>query len=156
MKSNKGVTLIALTIVIIVLIIISSISITEGLQLMSVKKVNYMRTDIQMINTAISDYYLKNNDIPTLGQYATKEELVKLFGSAEYLNPNDGDEYDVIDLSKLDNLTLNYGRDYKTWTKEGNKSDYTDLYIINKVTHQVYYVQGTTLEEEIYFTTKIS
>ncbi len=155
-KSNKGVTLIALTLIIVVITIITSISMTEGLQLMSVKRVNYMNADIQMINTAISDYYLKYNDIPTMGLYAHKSDLISLFGGEDYLNPNDGDEYYVIDLPKLDNLTLNYGKDYKTWNSEGNMSDYTDLYIINKVTHQVYYVQGTSLEEKTYYTTQIS
>lgn len=153
LKNNKGVTLLILCIMIVVIIIISDITITEGLGLLNIKNVNKMVSDIEIISTGISNYYLKNNELPLLGKYCdNKDFLIDLFNGEEYINQSDSGEYYVIDLSKLDNLTLNYGRDYEKWTSNADNEKYKDLYIINEVTHQVYYVDGITLKGEKYYT----
>ena len=65
--------------------------------------------------------------------------------------------YYVIDLSKLDNLTLNYGKDYKKWGAATNDlDDFQDLYMINSVTHQVYYIDGILFDKEYYFSKPIN
>ncbi len=158
-KNEKGITLIVLTIMIIVIIILSSIVVIEGSGLLSIKKVNEMYSDIGIINTEISNYYLRVGEIPVIEKYCDKSNMIHVFGDEKYLNPNDGNNYYVIDLSKLDNLTLNYGKDYKKWLNEKDKlsydelrEKYIDIYLINDVTLQVYYLKGTSSKGEQYYT----
>ncbi len=49
------------------------------------------------------------------------------------INPNDDGNYYVLDLSKLENLTLNYGKDFMKWNNSSTFQVYQDLYIINEV-----------------------
>ena len=65
-KSNKGVTITVLTVTIIVLVIITSITIYTSQAQLGIKYLNYLDADIDLIDTKISEYYLKNGDIPVL------------------------------------------------------------------------------------------
>lgn len=158
-KNNKGVTLIILIVMIIVLMILTSITISNFKSELSIKNVNNLYADIESISTKISTYYLENNSIPIYEEktyMSSKEELSNFFKNKgeldEIINPNDEGSYYVIDLSKLENLTLNYGKEYKNWNSESSSSNIQDVYIINKVTHQIYYPKGIKLEGKYYFT----
>lgn len=160
MKNNKGVTLLILTITIIVILIITSITIYNATGQIAIKNVNNLYSDIDSISTKVSDYYLNNNDLPifeeessTTSSYITKADFIDNFQGVT-LNPNDDDYYYVIDLSKLNNLTLNYGKDFVKW-KSDPSLNYTtskDVYIINKVTHQIYYPKGIKMGDTVYYT----
>jgi hypothetical protein len=117
----------------------------------------------------VSDYYLTNNDLPNndLPVYEmtyTKNDLTKVNSGIENcINSNDNDTYYVIDLSKLDNLTLNYGRNYLVWDNatsmdkielvdKENNIDNSDVYVINEKTHRIYYVRGIAYKNTWYFT----
>lgn len=159
LKNNKGVTLIVLTITIIVLLIITSITIYNSKRQLAIKNVNNLYSDIETISTKVSDYYLKNNSLPIFENNAylnNTSQLQLLFksngGVGELINPNDDGPYYVINLSKLENLTLNYGRDYKKWADDSTFQTYQDLYIINGVTLQIYYPLGIKFNDEVYFT----
>lgn len=158
LKSDKGVTLLVLTITIIVLLIITSITISNSKSQLAIKNVNYLYSDIDSISTKVSDYYLKNNSLPVLANaYLNNRNALKLLcisneEDESLINPNDDGEYYVIDLSKLENLTLNYGKDYKNWDTSSTFQTYQDLYIINKVSHQIYYPKGVKYNGEVYFT----
>ena len=61
----------------------------------------------------------------------------------------------VIDLQAMKGISLNYGRDYEnvknTNTQKAN--EYTDIYVINNITHNIFYIKGISTEEnEIYYT----
>ncbi len=158
LKKNKGVTLMALTITIIVLLIVAGITINNSKSQLAIKNVNNVYADIESIGTKVSDYYLKNNSLPILenAYFNSKQELASFCTSNDedisMINANDSGAYYVIDLSKLDNLTLTYGLDYKKWTSSSTSQDLQDIYIINQVTHQIYYPKGIKYNGEKYFT----
>ena len=158
LKNDKGVTLIVLTITVIVLLIVTSITINNSKKQLSIKKVNNLYGDIEAISTKISDYYLKNNSLPVFENvYCNNSNefgniIVANGGERSVINSNDDGCYYVLDMSKLENLTLNYGSDYKKWTDTSTFEDYQDIYIINKITHQIYYPKGVKYMDTMYFT----
>ena len=157
MKNNKGITMISLVITIIVLIIVTSITIYNGTAQLGIKRVNSLYADIDSISTKVAEYYLKNETLPVYDNLYVnnKQELEELFkkngATTNITNVNDGEEYYVINLTKLDNLTLNYGDDYKDWTNTSTSDDFQNIYIINSVTHQIYFPHGVRLRDEYYF-----
>lgn len=163
LKNNKGVTLLILTVTVIILIIITSITVQAGTHYLNLKDVNELYSDIEAINVAISDYYLENDDLPIFANnpYLNDETKLREYfvsnsgGSGAWINPDDSGPYYVIDLSKLENLTLVNGREYRSWSNSSTCENYQDLYIINKVTHQVYYPHGVAMRGEIYYTKQI-
>lgn len=168
LKNNKGITLLALTITITVMMIITGTVIYNSNSHIRTEKVNKLYNDIENINTKIEDYYLKYGDIPTIGEkYCDRTTLMSLLENNKgtsilytsdniKINPNDGDEYYIIDLEKLDSLTLNYGygTDYKSAknTPISISTEYDEVYIINKVTHQIYYPSGIIAGDYMYYT----
>ena len=158
MRKNKGITMISLVITIIVLLILTSVTIYNGLAQLGIKRVNNLYADIDSISTKVAEYYLKNETIPIYNDpyVNNKDELKAMFiangatETEELINVNDEGAYYVIDLSKLDNLTLNYGDDYKTWNSSEPKSQ--NVYIINTVTHQIYFPHGVRVKNDYYFT----
>ena len=67
------------------------------------------------------------------------------------------DEFYIIDLEAMQGITLNYGKDYeKVKADKENANKYTDLYIINTNSHNIFYVQGIGIkqneETQIYYT----
>ena len=158
MKKNEGITMISLVITIIVLLIVTSITIYNGVEQLGIKRVNSLYADIDSISTKVADYYLKNESLPIYenNKYVdSKEELEALFrrnGATENItNVNDGEDYYVLKLSKLDNLTLNYGEDYRDWEDTSTADDIQNLYIINSVTHQIYFPHGVRSGDDYYF-----
>lgn len=168
-KENKGVTLLALTITIIVMLIITSTIIYNTNIHVRTEKINKLYNDIENISNKIEDYYLKYGEIPTIGNvYCDKTGLNYLLSNNAnaqnatlktindvMINPNDGDEYYIIDLEKLEGLTLNYGYgdDYKTAknTPDSITTDLDEVYIINKATHQIYYPSGVFADDFMYY-----
>ena len=152
LKSKKGVTMVALTITVTVLIIITSITLANMKDYLQNQKRNGLYNDISNLKTKIDTYYMEHNEIPVLGKYCTKTELESILiandaGNID-LDSGDNDNYYVIDLEKLDNVTLNYGKEYSTWT---SGTTIQDLYIINEKTHQIYYPKGIKFQDEIYY-----
>lgn len=163
LRNDKGVTLLALTITIIVLLIITSIVINNSKSQLVIKRLNNLFSDIDSINTKVTDYYLKNNSLPIFKEntyFNSSSEfnsfISSKYGSATTINVNDDGPYYVLNLAKLENLTLNYGIEYKEWTDTSTFNSYQDLYIINAVTHQVYYPYGIKYGDEIFFTKESS
>ncbi len=157
-KNNKGITLIILIVFIIVLMIITSITIFNFKDELTIREVNNLYSDLESISTKISDYYLTNDSLPIFEDnpyLADSKALSALFaskGESEgVINPNDEGPYYVINLSKLENLTLTYGMDYKNWKNGSTYENIQDVYIINKVTHQIYYPKGIKLRKKTYF-----
>ena len=163
LKNEKGITLIVLTITIIVILIVTSITIYNSNNQLAIKKVNNLYSDLESISTKVTAYYLENDTLPVYdNEYESSKSdfktLIDTNGAEDnVINPNDGETYHVIDLSKLDNLTLNYGLEYKDWKEDQTPSptEYQDLYIINDMTHQIYYPKGIKLRQNVYFTRDI-
>lgn len=96
-KNNKGITLVALSITIIVLIIITSITIYSSKNHISVKYLNYLYGDLDTIKTKTAAYYLKTGNLPVFDNafIDTQDELEDLLiqnganSEGVILNPND-------------------------------------------------------------------
>lgn len=165
-KSNKGVTLIVLTIMVVVLLIITGMLIYGSKSQIRTKKLNELYDDIEILNSKVSEYYLKNGSIPLVDEntpYITNtsegkdfENLLKANGANEIsFNVNDDENYYVLDINKLDNLTLNYGQDVQNWKTDHSYARYQDIYIINKISHQIYFPHGIRVGDELYYTRNV-
>lgn len=169
-KDDKGITLLALTITVFVMVIVMGTLIYNANNQVKVQKVNKLYSDIELINDKVSDYYLKYNTLPLkkvedeIVGYCSAEGLVNILKANGAENSKTQDDlldkadsktnqstYYVIDLSKMDNLTLNYGSGYSTWT---GGTDNQDLYIINEKSHHIYYPKGVLVDEKLYYSYK--
>ena len=165
-KGNKGITLMSLIISMIILMFITGAIIYNTQNHLSVSKINKLRLDIDALNGKVDEYYLKYGELPTLCNYTQSKEIFlrRLKDAANEdgaalnneVNPNDGNEYDVIDVEKFDGLTLNYGYEQKgDFFKAKRKmsvDNENELYIINRVTHQIYFPHGVVADNTMYYT----
>lgn len=151
LKSNKGITMIALSIAIITLAILTGMLTYYSTDSIEIKKLNNMYNDIEQLQEKVSIYYYENERIPILTEYPGVETII---GSQK--SNLDGDKYYVLELSKLKNIELNLGKDFET-VKNGYKTegfnlyDYADIYVINESSHNIYYIKGIKVEEKIYY-----
>lgn len=144
LTSNKGVTLLTLTITIVIMLILSfTISINVSTYVERKQKTN-LETDITNLQEEISHYYIENKSIPIANKYINTAMLMK--------DANDNENYYVIDLSKLEDLDLNYGKDYDTITDFTIEiDDLVDIYIINEQSHTIYYPKGIKYDGKTYY-----
>ena len=138
LNSKKGISIISLIIIIVVLLILSGV-IVENLDNSSkVSGYNNMIADITLLEDKLLVYYNKYREIP---KYGEENERIRSITINEK-------KYYEIDLAKLDNITLNYGKDYgKSEELVINRSD---VYVVND-SLEVYYIQGTILEGIRYY-----
>ena len=124
-KSNKGITMIALVTTIIIMLILLGVSI-NGINISNnAVPYNNMVADITLLEEKLLLYYNRYKEIP-------KTEMAKQI---------DGVQYYEIDLSKLENVTLNYGIKYD--------GDEEDIYLVND-NLKVYYLKGIQKSGTIY------
>lgn len=137
MRSQRGVTVTALVAAVIVIaIIIGSIS-YNSVSSLKMKLYYNMCADIEILDEKIAIYYLQNKELP-IKSSDTKNinELIEGYSSTNVnYNPNNSGTLYKIDLSKLDNLSLNY----------------TDYYIDGQ-SHTIYFFSGINVDEELYYT----
>ena len=134
-KNDKGITIVALIVAIIILLILSSVVIVEMNTGDKFKEYQYMKADIEVIKDSVVVYYHKYGVLPVTG---SELSTIDLKGQA---SANDNNKYYEVDLNKLGNITLNYGK----------KEDSTDMYIINEQSQEVYYLKGIEYEGELNF-----
>lgn len=124
-KSNKGITMVALVTTIIIMLILLGVSINGINTSNNAVPYNNMVADITLLEEKLLLYYNKYKEIP-------KTEIVKQI---------DGVQYYEIDLSKLENITLNYGIKYN--------GDEEDIYLVND-NLKVYYLRGVQKSGTMY------
>lgn len=127
-SQNKGITMVSLIITIVILLILSGVTIGNLSSSKKVTPYNNMIADIKLLEDKILIYYNKFEEIP------------KVEGSNQTIA---GVVYYEIDLTKLENITLNYGT--------RNDGDETDIYLVNN-NLKVYYLKGVEKEETIHHT----
>lgn len=145
LKENKGITLVALILAIVIMLIISSILIYNAGTATKTKALNNMYNDISSLTNKIQIYYSKYGEIPII-----KEQYINV-ESIKFINQNDNDKYYVIDLEALENVKLNYGKDYSKYKQNAN-AELTDIYVINEQSHNIYYIKGVQVDEITYYT----
>ncbi len=152
LKSNKGITLVALTITVIIILIVTNIIIYNVRDNLGVEKLRNMQNDIEQLSDKISTYYAQYGNIPSKIEY----DNISKIQEAGLIGANDIGKFYIIDLSAIENLTLTYGKDYETaknWiTKEDINDTFNDLYIINESSHNIFYVKGVKLGKEVFYT----
>ncbi len=146
----RGISLVSLAITVAILLILGNVlayNISDNLKLEKLKK---MQNDIENLNDKVSYYYSQNGKIPANIQY-TNINGIKEAGVIS--TAVDTGDFLVIDLSAIENLTLNYGQDYEK-VKENveNANNYTDLYIINTASHNIFYVEGIKVDNDVFYT----
>lgn len=130
-KSEKGVTLVALAAMLVIAFTILSVVLYNGRASAKLESLNNMYSDIQLLEEKIQLSYIKNEGLPIIQD--SKENF-----EASDLNPNDlPNEYYKIDKSILKDINLN-----------NSISDY----YVNKATLTVYYIKGHEYDGNIYHT----
>ena len=144
MKSKKGVTLLLLVLTVLIMIVILGTITYTSLNNFKMNQYYRMCADIELLDEKIALYYLKHKeyDLDTFGlpieDVQVSGDLVTAAtteGNVNY-NPNNSGELYKINLSKLENLSLN------------NTSDF----YIDKQSHTVYYAHGVEMDGDIYYT----
>lgn len=170
-KNEKGVTIIALVVtVIIILIILGSIIYSTSASL-EIKELNNMYSDIKILEDKVAMYYLDYGKLPVkkgaiqeipegICKYEKNEEGVIV--ETPIINPNDTDNqnhaiYYEIDISLLDNITLYNSGDIEGENEYVESTDTLkvnnkEIYIINKESHTIYFLQGVTIDDITYYT----
>lgn len=172
LRKDSGVTLIALTVTVFILIIITGAIIYNTKNQISMNKIDNLKTDIELLSARVDDYYSKYGELPILCEYTDKanfENMIETLANGRgasigsEINQDDGNEYAVIELEKLGGITLKYGYDsngeYFTLknNKQVNLSSMEDaIYVINKVTHQIYFPHGIFVDNVMYFTFNVN
>lgn len=126
LKNQKGITIVSLVITVIILVILSTISITTIKSSNNIAPYNKMIADINLLEDKILIYYNKMGTIPVI---ENSEETIN--------NKN----YSKINLSQLENMTLNYG----------SEEDELDYYLVND-NLEVYYKKGMEKSGNTYHT----
>ncbi len=147
-RNQKGINLISLTITVLVILVLTNVVIYNVKSNLKTQNIKALQTDISNLREKISTYYSQYGEIPANKEY-TNTANINVISSAV-----DTGKFYVIDLSALDNITLNYGMDYEK-IKSGEVTDVntlSDLYIINKDSHNIFYVEGVTLDNQTFYT----
>lgn len=129
-KKNKGVTLIIVVITIVIMGILLATVVYNAQNRNKMNKLDYMYTDLTILEGKYKVYYQQHNYIPVEELY-TGDTAFKA-----QMNPNDNEKYYVVDLQKLNNVSL------KT----------SGTFIINEKTLSVYYPSGVTVDGATYYT----
>lgn len=143
-RAEKGVSLITLGLAIIILIIITNILIYNAKDSVQIEKITNLYNDIDLLSEKISTYYSEKEELPIDILYENTNNLPKT-------EKDEKGQFYVIDLEKLEGVTLNYGRDYDS-IKQTQSQDLEDIYIMNNYTHNIFYVKGVQADGKIYYT----
>ena len=160
MKKNNtkvGIALIALSIVILILVLISGIVTYIGYDIITTAKNTAYAKDMETITDSVMEYYVVNGSLPVLdvGKEITahdyEQEIKNVLGdeaaiklATELIQNEDEDAilYEI-DISKIGVDDLTYGV-----KKNGNEND---IYVISNISHIIYYYVGYENSSGLYF-----
>ena len=151
MKSETGVTLIALVITIAVLSILSFTVVANIDGLSSARNKANFEEDVNKLTEAVEQYFARQGELPIANAYTNVSMLQSI------KNTNDNASYYVLDIIRMIEYNLHYGKDYlaiKQLDATADVSSYTDVYIINKASHTIYYPKGIEYDGEIHYSLK--
>ena len=137
MKNQKGVTLTVLVATVVIMaIIVGSIS-YNSVSGVKMRAYYNMCADIELLDEKIALYYLERGKLPILEEDSTIiYELINNYSETDVnYNPNNSEILHKIDLSKLDNMSLNYTE-----------------YYIDQTSHTIYSSRGMEVGEDVYYT----
>lgn len=140
LHSNKGITLMAEVITVILMTIILGVISYSSLSSLDMRDLNNMYNDIIAIQEKAINYYYKNIEAPVdKTSVLNYTEIKNKLGSQQNVN-DEGGNYYKIDFSKLSNITLNIAQ-----TNE-------DYYFMNDKTLTTYYSSGIEIDDLVKYT----
>lgn len=143
-KQEKGVTLSILVITIIVLLILTSTLIYNAKGSIHIQNTTKLYNDLELLREKVSEYYNEYGEIPGKIEYKNIGNLSNVLSKN-----NDTGKFYVIDLEAMKGISLNYGKDYENIKNNPNNANsYTDIYIINENSHNIFYVNGITITND--------
>lgn len=141
LKQNRGVTMVALVVTVIMLIILANVLVFNTQDSIYTKKLNNLYNDLEILRNKVEEYYNEYGKIPASIEYKNINELEEVLSKN-----NDTGKFYVIDLEAMQGITLNYGREYES-VKNDADNIYTDIYIINENSHNIFYVKGIQIKQ---------
>ena len=145
-KNEKGITMVALVITIVILVILTNILVYKAKDEVTVQALTNLYNDISLLREKVSSYYNEYGKIPAKIKYTNDTNIGRL--SNILSEQDDIEKFYVIDLEAMKGITLNYGKDYEEVKNDENKAnDCLDLYIINENSHNIFYIKGLAIEE---------
>lgn len=151
LRQEKGITMTALVITVITLLILTGIMINNTQSSLNINKLTNFYNDLELLRDKISTYYNEYGKLPAEIKYTNTTSISGVLSSK-----NDTGDFYVIDLEAMKGITLNYGKDYEKVKEDKENANYTDLYIINENSHNIFYVKGVEIKNdtssEIYYT----
>ena len=145
-KQEKGVTLVALAMIVIILIMITTMLVFNAKDSIYIKNLYELKNDISNLRDKVSEYYNEYGKIPASVEYAGDvESLGSVLNNKE---KSVNSIFYVLDLQAMKGISLNYGKDYEYVKNTIDPvTDYEDIYIINNITHNIFYVGGIKVKE---------
>ena len=137
----------------LVILVLTNVIIFNVRDNLKIEKLKALQTDVANLRDKVSNYYAKFGTIPIVDIEYKNVDKIKAAGLISEVN--DSGRFYVIDLDKIENLTLNYGRDYNKITATSTDTEinsYTDIYIINSASHNIFYVKGVKVDDDWYYT----
>jgi len=139
-KKQNGITLVSLIIVIVLMLIISSTVVNVSLDRFEINNFNKMKNDIELLKDKVSNYYLKYNGLPVIRD-ENNEPIEYTYTDFDL----ESGKYYILDLSAMEGVSLNYGK-----LGFENPNTTKDVYVINQLTYNIYYVKGIELQGSLY------
>lgn len=155
-KNQKGINLISLSIAVIIILALTGTTLYNVKSNLGVENLKNMQSDIENLKDKIDGFYIKYGKIPASLEYTdSKGNISKIRNSGVISAATDTGKFYIIDLSAIDNLTLNYGEDYKSITSTSTQDEIDslkDIYIINEDSHNIFFVRGIKFDNEWFYT----
>ena len=146
-KNNKGITIIALIIIVLLMVLLASVTAYEANDLISITKKQSIETNLLLIQAKVR---IINEQVVFEKDEEKKKELLvgtKLSDKTQVLNSlkekkvlssnESGEDYYVLSKKNLDDMGLD--------TLEEN-----DAYVVNYNTEEVIYVHGVKMDDGVY------
>ena len=130
MKKDKK---LLIGLIITVFVVIGGILIYKGV---NKARLDDFYNDLKSLEDKVSYYYDEYGGIPVKEEYTGSENF------KAQKNESDSNTYYIIDTNSLEDLNLK-----NEVTGEGE-----DVYIINDISHTIYYAKGISVEGKMYYT----
>ena len=154
LKQEKGVTLLTLAAVIIVMGIITTTLMYTIRDTNDTGKITNLYSDVKNLTDKVSNYYATYGKIPAIRKEAMITEIKSAIESAPEspVGANDTGDYLLLDLHALENLTLNYGKEFENVYNANTIGSYRDFFVINENSHNIFYLKGIKVNNKYYYT----
>ena len=149
---KKGVSLIALAVVVIIIMLISGMVTYVSTDMIAESKKMAFIKDTDTVYNAVEEYYGVNGDIPIIedgvainfdeykANFSDDKAASALTNEVEKNEDTNATFYEI-DISKIGIDSIKYGA----------KKNAKDIYLVSNETHSVYYYSGCKIKGEYYF-----